>query len=335
MFVNSLYLIYKLFFFGDNMEKVIKIFLINIIFFFNIGVFALSRWDSKNYKYNVTSDKILEDTDIIRDNFGNFIGINVNYVIPNNYKSDTIIFCPDIFSIINQYVGISSKKIKININIVNNSLYNYKYKNNSLIIQTNDIERLGIDKNFSKKIIGFDNRNIYDGFIPYRTYNSAIKSLYGNKKYNSKYLLSKNINKLLKKYNYDSLSDYYLYYYNKKYNLRNKSIDQFDYSIIREMFMGNRGKYREDDNTIIALGYNYFYNKVLYISNIRDDVNSELYSVGSYMRGSVNDYLFYDIEKNSIVNIDWFNIYVNDKYYTVSFKDYYYSGYMEFTYIKD
>ena len=149
-----------------NIKKVVLLFLIIIfyILFSVINVFSFSKLESFKSSINSNSAGISQDVIPIRNKKGKLSGLNIIYKIPINYDKKEIVFCPNIFDSVYQYASFqSTNKIKINIKIINQSLNEYYFEKNSLIVQTNDITKLGINDNFKNDgIVGFDNRIIYN-----------------------------------------------------------------------------------------------------------------------------------------------------------------------------
>ena len=209
----------------------------------------------KAYPIKQTDNEIKEEIIPLKDNKNHLKKLNITITIPSYYDKDKIVIVPNIFNTINQYTKVKNNKIKVNINIINESKYNYKYYKNSLIIETDDITRFGISNNYKNlKIKGFDNKYIYDLYIPYRSYNEALKKLY-NKKFKNKYLEDKNIEKKLKRKGYHNiyeLDKYYLDYYNNKYKLNKRSINELNKKIQKNIFTRNISKTKENNKKIIT-----------------------------------------------------------------------------------
>ena len=121
----------------------------------------------------------------------------------------------------------------------------------------------------------------------YRSNNNAIKSLYNNK--NIK-LDDKSINKKLKSRGYNSLEDYYIYYYNNKYKTNYTSIDNFNNKIKKDIFKNTNSNYIETNNNINKLSINYFNNSLVKLI-----FNNRKYSIEECLNYYIDDseYIYY------------------------------------------
>lgn len=323
------------------MKKIVSSLLIYFIVFSDINCFAKGVWDAPLISINEMTSEISQEISPIKKGDGQLIGVDVKLIIPATYEGEEIIFVPDIFYSIFQYKSIGKgDKIKINLKVENNSKYDYGYVDNSFILATDDITRYGISDNFiDTKGVGFDGRKIYDLFSPYRTFNSALISLY-NESFEKVSLDDYTLDLKLKEKGYLGISDvdkYYLDFYNNKYNLNNSSLDYFTYSVIKEIFSSEKSIYKETNPQVIELAYNFFYNKLLsYNFSLEEvnDSNSEDYSIGNYQRNNLgNSYFknrFFNILSNSSNSIDDMSLNLSDNYTVSAFDNYILSGYMEF-----
>lgn len=269
--------------------------------------------------------------------------INIIITIPKDCTEEELIISPSILESIKQYSKIKpGDNIDINLKIDNKSNYNYNYINNSFILSTENLERLGIKENLiDTKAIGFDSQKIYEISTIYRTINTPIISLYNyNSQLEDKDLSDINLDKKLKEKGYtgiDELDNYYLDFYNTKYNLNEKSLSDLTYSTIKDLFKGKITTNKETNSNIIKLSYDYFYNKLLsfnFKEQKADDYNSEDYSIGTYMRTSLgNAYLndkFMYIRSNTYSEIENMSLKLNKEYTTSSYNDYNYYIHLEF-----
>lgn len=270
-------------------------------------------------------------------------GINIIITIPKDCNEEELIISPSILESIKQYSKINpGDSININLKIENKSNYNYNYINNSFILSTENLERLGIKENLiDTKAIGFDSQKIYEISTIYRTINTPLLSLYNyNNLLEDKDLSDINLDKKLKEKGYtgiNELDNYYLDFYNTKYNLNEKTLSDFTYSTIKDLFKGKITTNKETNSNIIKLSYDYFYNKLLsfnFKDQKADDYNSEDYSIGTYMRTSLgNNYLnnkFMYIRSNTYSELQNMSLKLNKEYTTSAYNDYNYYIHFEF-----
>ena len=100
------------------------------------------------------------------------------------------------------------------------------------------------------------------------------------------------IDAALKEHGYDSVEEYILEYYNKKYNTQATRIVDLSEDALDDLFsrQGQEEGFTynlETNPDVIALSYDFFYNKNLSFGFENDtikDANSEDYSIGEYMR---------------------------------------------------
>jgi len=285
-----------------------------------INVFAFS--------FNEMSSNVdLEIVPIYNNNILNRFDVDI--IINENNSLDEEIIVPNIFNFINNYKKlIPGQDIVINFKIINNSKYNYSYVPNSLVINTDDLSRYGSNNNLKQIGRGFDNFNIYENFMIYRTYNEAISYLYDQDSFEDVYLSDNMLDKKLKYYGYlgiSELDDFYIDYFNNKYNLDVDDLNDFTESVAKEIFSGVVSDYRESNSSISSLAYNYYYNSILFYKII------DKYSIGDYMNKNINDkFNNMIVFSNSSYSINDMTIGLNKTFYTDSFNDYGLYGYMEF-----
>ncbi len=323
------------------MKKIFLIVIFILIFSFCVNCFALSRWDTDKVIYSAMSDKIIEEMVPVHNEVGDLIGFRVLITIPSDYQEDEIVIVPSVFQTINNYKHlIPGEEVSIDLKVINHSKFDYQYVNNSFILSTDDLSRYGVDTTFSQNYgIGFDGNVIYDHFLVYRTCNEAIRSLYDND-FCDDALSDDILDVKLKDRGYSGvqqLSQYYLDFYNNKYNLKEDNLDEFTFSVAKEIFGGKISNIKESDPEIVRLSYHYFYNKLLYYKfsdQEIDSYNSDEFSIGNYKRKGIgNEYFksgFQNIESGSFSEINHMKIGINDYYYSEIFNDYGLYGYMEF-----
>ena len=295
-----------------------------------------SKWKTNQNKTTVLSNGIIESNLETKD-----LGVvngkrrkeyTLTYTIPQNYNEDVVTIVP------NKYIDnctMPGDDDIFNIVIKNESVNTYSYLNNSFILSTDDYD------SYSDNELGTPINNVYSfsgsklreqlGF--YRTKNSALRNLYGVKSTSSitaAMLSDSEIDKVIDKNKYPNgvldLNKYYLDFYNNKYQTNATTLENLPDKAISELFNGNYTKsFKETNNEVIELAYNYLYNKLIAFTfdqeNINDD-NSENFSVGSYMRKEASyvkaNSLFNDklnnMEPKANVVVTMPHVYINGKY---------------------
>ena len=312
-----------------------------ILIFFCTNVLAFSRFDTNEVLMNNKDLDLIEEVSPISSD-GIIEGFDLTIVIPENYDKDVMVISPSIFECINNYKRlIPGDLIYVNLKIINKSNYNYKYKKDSFKISTLDLSMDRDVSNYSVIGRGFDQLNIYNNFSINRVYNEAISSLY-NDSYKANYLEDDVLNSKLLSigYSLDSIDKYFLDYYNNKYNLKEEDLNNFTYSVIKEIFTGEISDIVEVNRDINSLAYNYYYNKLLYIlpDGISiDQFESDNYSIGEYMRNQklTYNFKFNDIDSLGVLNINNIRIGINKYYYSSVFDNYNLAGHLEFLFEKD
>lgn len=315
-----------------------------------------SKWKTNQNKTTVLSNGIIESNLETKD-----LGVvngkrrkeyTLTYTIPQNYNEDVVTIVP------NKYIDnctMPGDDDIFNIVIKNESVNTYSYLNNSFILSTDDYD------SYSDNVLGAPINNVYSfsgsklreqlGF--YRTKNSALRNLYGVKSTSSitaAMLSDSEIDKVIDKNKYPNgvldLNKYYLDFYNNKYQTNATTLENLPDKAISELFNGNYTKsFKETNNEVIELAYNYLYNKLIAFTfeqkNINDD-NSENFSVGSYMRKEASyvkaNSLFNDklnnMEPKTNVVVTMPHVYINGKYMTNIYQNYNINFYIELKLVK-
>lgn len=315
-----------------------------------------SKWKTNQNKTTVLSNGIIESNLETKD-----LGVvngkrrkeyTLTYTIPQNYNEDVVTIVP------NKYIDnctMPGDDDIFNIVIKNESVNTYSYLNNSFILSTDDYD------SYSDNELGTPINNVYSfsgsklreqlGF--YRTKNSALRNLYGVKSTSSitaAMLSDSEIDKVIDKNKYPNgvldLNKYYLDFYNNKYQTNATTLENLPDKAISELFNGNYTKsFKETNNEVIELAYNYLYNKLIAFTfdqeNINDD-NSENFSVGSYMRKEASyvkaNSLFNDklnnMEPKANVVVTMPHVYINGKYMTNIYQNYNINFYIELKLVK-
>lgn len=194
-------------------------------------------------------------------------------------------------------------------------------------------------------------REILNENNPYLLSNSAYAALriFPDRRDNEEYVL-RQINSKTDKH-YSSLEEYIVEFYNNKYNTNATKLVELSKEALDEFFstqgMEQGGRYiLESDPDVLALSYNYFYNKGLAFG-FEDDVQgkslsqlsdeSEDYSIGEYMRDkSKGDAGITKnartLDPNSTKSINNALLYTSGNYVTNSYINYEFMVDMHFTY---
>lgn len=315
-----------------------------------------SKWKTNQNKTTVLSNGIIESNLETKD-----LGVvngkrrkeyTLTYTIPQNYNEDVVTIVP------NKYIDnctMPGDDDIFNIVIKNESVNTYSYLNNSFILSTDDYD------SYSDNELGTPINNVYSfsgsklreqlGF--YRTKNSALRNLYRVKSTSSitaAMLSDSEIDKVIDKNKYPNgvldLNKYYLDFYNNKYQTNATTLENLPDKAISELFNGNYTKsFKETNNEVIELAYNYLYNKLIAFTfdqeNINDD-NSENFNVGSYMRKEASyvkaNSLFNDklnnMEPKANVVVTMPHVYINGKYMTNIYQNYNINFYIELKLVK-
>ncbi len=317
--------------------------LITAVFLFNLSsVVALnSKYQTSQPSPNTLSKGIIEDIEVY-NNKRVIDSITATYTIPKNYKGD-ITIVSGIFDALSASDGyVPADGVKVNVKVINNSNYEYNYVNNSFILATEDLDAYNLKK--IEGAVGFNGKQIYEPFAPYRTGNTAIQNLYdvqSTSKIKENMVKTEALDTKLKEKGYkgiNELNKYYLDFYNKKYNQHVTNLEDFSSNIISEIFNGNCLYVKETNPNLAALGYDYWYNKLFslnFIDEVNNDNISEKYAIGNHMRGNTNSNSYFQkdighISLNSAKTLTEASLRINGKYTTNAFMNYNFSAYLEF-----
>ncbi len=226
------------------------------------------------------------EEEIIKENTNSFI---LKIRISEDEQEELLDIKSYLFQGIENYMTIKpGDEVKIKLQIINNSSYNYTYKENSFKIQTSSLSNEEKNNLGKTNSIGFDNKNILGNQTPFRSYNEAIKKLIKNSK--SKKLTTNNLDKLLKDKNYQGIGQlhkYYLDYYNKRYHYKKKSLEEFPKKIKKKIFSSKITSIKETNKDVVACFYNYYYQKLLSFSI--DNKKGEKYGIARLMENKVEE----------------------------------------------
>jgi len=217
------------------------------------------------------------------------------YTIPEGYTGDiTINATEDIFRILGGIYQ-PGEEVTLTIRIINESDNLYSYVSDSFTIATENYSKYTLSS--ASDAYGFDGSPILLGHTTKRSGNTAIQALFGlasttaiTQRHICDTSLAPELIELGYKNGTQDLGQYYLDFYNDKYDLSVKKLEDFPDDVILEIFSGENLREVETCPEIAALGYNWFYNRILYAfpDNVEVSDTDTEYTIGSYMRGEVN-----------------------------------------------
>lgn len=241
----------------------------------SIFIFLLINIITINVYASTTVVDYVEITEEVINYNSNNIDILIK--IPDTCNEETISINTKVLDSIHHFrlLNSNNKKIKVNLIIDNYSKYIYRYNKDSI--------KLFIT-----------NHNIKS----YRTKNTALKKLFNNKRVK---LDDKSINKRLNNLGYNSLDEYYLYFYNNKYKTKYNNLNSFNKDIKKEIFKYSNN-YIEETNDVINNMAKDYYNEEL----IRLIFNNRKYSINDCLNYYIDDSEFkqslYSIYDKGIVS---------------------------------
>lgn len=224
----------------------------------SIFIFLLINIITINVYASTTVVDYVEITEEVINYNSNNIDILIK--IPDTCNEETININTKVLDSIHHFrlLNSNNKKIKVNLIIDNYSKYIYRYNKDSI--------KLFIT-----------NHNIKS----YRTKNTALKKLFNNKRVK---LDDKSINKRLNNLGYNSLDEYYLYFYNNKYKTKYNNLNSFNKDIKKEIFKYSNN-YIEETNDVINNMAKDYYNEEL----IRLIFNNRKYSINDCLNYYIDD----------------------------------------------
>lgn len=326
--------------------------LIEISFTPVLALESTSKWNAIQPEINKTSNHILEGElekkEKVLDNGDKYLDYILTYIIPEDYEEDIIRIVPDAYLKNGALPGVNDS---FKIIIQNLSPNIYQYIDNSFVLSTEDFSMYSEDELGKEldNVIGFNQVPLREDISFYRCKNTALQGLYGVKsssKLTNEMLKDENISERLKDLGYEGieeLSIYYLDFYNRKYNLSSEKLEDFPDSVIFELLDGDYTRsVRESSKEVLELAFNYLYNKLFaftYDLNQLTTLNSEHYSLGSYMRKEsiyniANQKFieaFSNVTPNTIQSIKMPHVYINNQYMANTYLNYNISFYLEFS----
>lgn len=224
----------------------------------SIFIFLLINIITINVYASTTVVDYVEITEEVINYNSNNIDILIK--IPDTCNEETISINTKVLDSIHHFrlLNNKNKSIKVNLIIDNYSKYIYRYNKDSI--------RLFIT-----------NHNIKS----YRTKNTALKKLFNNKRVK---LDDKSINKRLNSLGYNSLDEYYLYFYNNKYKTKYNKLNSLNKDIKKEIFKYSNN-YIEETNDVINNMAKDYYNEEL----IRLIFNNRKYSINDCLNYYIDD----------------------------------------------
>jgi len=253
-----------------------------------------SKWDTASPALKSTSEGI-EVSYEKHDKSSSRAQDMIIYTIPEDYTGDiNINATEDIFRILGGIYQ-PGEKVSLTFRVINNSDNFYSYVSDSFTISTENYSKYTLSA--ASDAYGFDGSPILLGHTTKRSGNSAIQALYdlgSTAEITQKHVRDTSIAPLLIELGYENgsqdLGSYYLDFYNAKYNLTAEKLDDFPDDVILEIFSGENLREVETCPQVAALGYNWFYNRILSAVPDNKDISdySVEYTIGSYMRGEVH-----------------------------------------------
>ncbi|MEG2322663.1 MAG: hypothetical protein RSB71_04215, partial [Bacilli bacterium] len=278
---------------------------------------------------------------VIKD--GTITTIDIVFTIPDTFNEKEIVLVPSLFKEIAKTDALMpGDGIVVNLKVVNNSKYEYNYKNQTFILATTDFTKENINK--IKGTVSFNGQEIPYLYGVNRTNNTAITSLFDISK--EKIEVTDNVLDLkLKEKGYtgiNELNKYYLDFYNKKYNYQATKLEEFNDNLIATIFNGKYTNVKETNKEIAELGYNFWYNKLLSLTfenQVYDFKKSEESSIGTYMNNPLLGNSYFDkalgsIKSNTNNRLEKMKIHINGPYTNNAYQNYGFDAYMEFTLVK-
>lgn len=306
-----------------------------------------SKWAALQPGHLTTSEGIQVDykydkTEVLVGNTYYYL-LNTTFTIPEDYNEETLVIDPGIFDVIGSFqqkdtipYAVPGDHYMIKVTIINNSKYIYNYDENSFVVYPSDDAKtfkfLGKDipnNELSDKNVLFNDGAVTDLTAIPRPYNTALAALVSK----TDALDDAKIIAALKAKGYpetiESLDDYYVDFYNTKYNKDYKKLEDFSDNVISEILCSKSVNVAETNTVINALHFNYFYNELVSVGTgdtVLNDSNSTENSVGEYMRddskGDENiQEAFGTLDPNS-TNTGDFSIYINGPKTTNSWAGY-------------
>lgn len=248
---------------------------------------------------------------------------SITYVIPKGYKGGKISFDPYYDAAISDNAEyVPSDSVFLKINVINNSDVDYSYLKDSMLVATKDWNN---DKSLLPEnkttAVGFDGQSIYKtkygkvngewvkyfGSTTNLTENDAViaaimEQTGKTEDYITSYSMRdadkiKALNDYLSKNNL-TLAQYYTKYYAKKYNIAGAaSMQDLPEAALIDILKGKAAIARSTDSQVDATLYNYFYNKLFSLYNVKDDGTVEFKNDGNansnYGDETIMDYAYF------------------------------------------
>jgi len=253
-----------------------------------------SKWDTSAPAMEATSEGI-EITYEKHDKSSDRVKDMLVYTIPEDYTGDIVINATeDIFRILGGIYQ-PGEEVTLTIRVINQSGNLYSYVPDSFTVSTENYSKYTLSS--ASDAYGFDGSPILLGHTTKRSGNSALRALYGLEStadLTQQNVCDTSLAPVLKRLGYENgtqdLGNYYLDFYNDEYDLSAERLEDFPDDIILEIFSGENLREVETCPEIAALGYNWFYNRILYAfpDNIEVSDTGTDYTIGSYMRNEIN-----------------------------------------------
>ena len=333
-------------------SKVVFVVLLLVGSILAIPVFAQSsKWAAPQYHMNEMTSGIIESdvsiTDVVDQNGNSSKRYEITYTIPKDFNQERITLVPDGYIRDAALPGMNDSFV---IHIKNESEHEYSYVDDSFVLSVEDFSIY--DESVLGDIVSgatsFSGVPIREEISFYRTKNTALQALFGVDKTSdltSEMVQDDSISAKLDSVKYpngiDDLNLYYLDFYNEKYGTSAERLEDLPDQAISELLDGNYTQSaRESNREVIELAFNYLYNKLIAFSFGKEEINdenSQNYSIGSYMRKEDSYQYANHLIQDSFANLssDGFasiympHIYINGRYTTNTYMNYYIGFYLE------
>lgn len=320
--------------------------------FLAVPVFAeVSKWSAPQYQMNEMTEGIVASdvtiTDVVDENGNPSKHYEITYTIPEGFDQERITLVPDGYIRDAALPGMNDSFI---IHIRNESSHEYAYVDDSFVLSVEDfsIYDESVLGDIVSSATSFSGVPIREEISFYRTKNTALQALFGvdrTSDLTSEMVQDDSISAQLDPVKYPNgvadLNLYYLDFYNAKYGTNATKLEDLPDEAISELLDGNYTQSaRESNREVIELAFNYLYNKLVAFSFGQEEINdenSQNYSIGSYMRKEssyqyANRLLqdsFAKLESGEEASINMPHIYINGRYTTNTYMNYYIGFYLE------
>ena len=204
-------------------------------------------------------------------------------IIPADFKDKELKIKLNIFNNDNYSLMLGAIR-NYNIKVINLSNNLYTYQDNSLYLKTTKIQENYLD------LIRLKWLKMADFITMYRFYNSEpLMALYNDNSLSNEKLKDENITIKLKELGYDGISDldkYYIDYFNKNYNTRFVSLEDFTTPYINKIISttGKLSPIKETNSNLRKFYQNYFYDTSLVMKYNEKNSDDSAFHMFDYSR---------------------------------------------------